>query len=251
MRKKLITQAAHTNITNWFEVIMQPFTAEDYAELYELAFNVKNPGYKPFTFESPNGDGKFDFDKRYAHIAMKYLNDPSCTLDETEVNMAEDYLSECMDLAITVAITLGIPREFWPDERYSTLRVLEYKPGAISHEHTDFDLFTLMMYRNIPECFNYSHEVTRAASPGVYTVHHHMLGMVSELNPQIHFGELLREINNYYYPTPHYVDADTANRTQYSVVFFAIPDHDAILPDGTSVEDWLQERKGRSRKDSY
>jgi hypothetical protein len=74
---------------------MQPFTAEDYAELYELAFNVKNPGYKPFTFESPNGDGKFDFDKRYAHIAMKYLNDPSCTLDETEVNIVGG-LPKCM-----------------------------------------------------------------------------------------------------------------------------------------------------------
>lgn len=222
---------------------MEPFTALDYAELYELAFNVKNPGYKPFTFESPNGDGKFDFDKRYAHISKKYLEDPSCTLDETEVNMAEEYINACMDLAITVAITLGVPREFWPDERHSTLRVLEYKPGAISHSHTDFDLFTLMMYRNLPDNFVSGDHLT-----GKDFI---VMENAKELNSQIHFGELLELINPAYVATPHYVNADSLNRMQYSVVFFAIPDHDAVLPDGTSVGDWLEERISRSRKDSY
>jgi hypothetical protein len=222
---------------------MQPFTAEDYAELYELAFNVKNPGYKPFTFESPNGDGKFDFDKRYAHLAMKYLGSFECTLTEEEVNLAEGYIDDCMDLAIDIAITLGIPREFWPDKRYSALRILEYKPGAISHEHTDFDLFTLMMYRNIPGNFVSGGHLTGKN----FTV----LETAKELNDQIHFGELLELINPAYAATPHYVNADSLNRVQYSVVFFAIPDHDSVLPDGTSVGDWLQERANRSRKDSY
>lgn len=222
---------------------MQPFNAEDYAKLYELAFNVKNPGYKPFSMESPNGDGKFDFDKRYAHIAVKYLDNPDCTFDECEGNLAEDYIDECMELATEVAITLGIPREFWPDKRYSALRVLEYKPGAISHPHTDFDLFTLMMYRNTPDNFIYTNQSNDS--------HFWVLENANSLNHQIHFGEVLELINPYYTATKHEVLKDPNNRTQYSVVFFAIPDHDSILPNGTSVGDWLEERIGRSRTEKY
>jgi hypothetical protein len=33
----------------------------------------------------------------------------------------------------------------------------------------------------------------------------------------------------------------------HSIVYFSIPNHDAILPDGTTVRDWLNERMARSR----
>lgn len=220
------------------------FTALDYIELYDLAFDPRNPGYKPFSLESPNGDGKFDWDKRYAHVAMKYLGSDECTFEEEEINVLEGYLDDCMDVAMEVAVTLGIPRDFWPDKRYSALRILEYKPGAISNPHTDFDLFTLMMYRNIQDNFKYS--VFAQPSHSFY-----MLESAKHINSQIHFGELLEAINPTYNATPHEVVADRNNRIQYSAVFFAIPDHNSILPSGDTVGEWIDERISRSRKDVY
>ena len=212
------------------------FTAKDYRILSDIVFQDSYPGYKKNVVESPNGDDNWDDEKRYAHVAMKYLEEYK-RVDSDRMMWLLDYLNTANSKAVEVAIELGVPKAFWPDVRYGALRILEYPPGSIAHSHVDFDLFTLMCYRNVPDAFRYSD--SNEFSDG--------LRRANELNSQIHFGEILELVIPRFPATPHEVSA-MEQRTQYSIVYFAIPDHESILPDGTSVGAWLDERLSRSRK---
>lgn len=233
----------------------QLFTASEYAHLHSLVFRDDYPGYKPNIVESPNGDGKKDTEKRYAHVSEKYLT--SALLPPTDATII--FLNQCLDrahdLAMQVAITIGVPREFWPVRKYSALRVLEYNSEAITNEHTDFDLFTLMCYRNIPNYFIGKEPKLRSdcgnglreTNFGPIKFSGGLLTHAKQLNAQLHFGEILEEIDpNTYRATPHEVVASNGP-WQYSVVYFSIPAHDAVLPSGVTVGKWLEERISRSR----
>lgn len=211
------------------------FSEKDYQIISDAVFHKNYPGYRPNVIESPDGDGKWDNDKRYAHIANKYLE----TYTHPYCRTLKEYLHQANEKAIQVAIKLGVPKEFWPVKQYSALRVLEYPPGAITNPHYDFDLFTLMCYRNVPEAFRYINPDERGGK---------LLLWANELNRQIHFGEILEFVIPAYKATRHEVIADPQDRTQYSIVYFAIPDHNAVLPNGITVEAWLAERMERSRK---
>jgi hypothetical protein len=210
------------------------FNAHDYKILSDIVFHIDEegnptyPGYRPNVVESPNGDKNWDTEKRYAHVATKYL--------EPYNKVLMGYLHRAHNKAMEVAIELGIPKEFWPDIRYGALRVLEYPPGAVTHPHKDFDLFTLMMYRNTPEDFKY------LSGKDVFLME------AQQLNDQIHFGEILETLIPAYKANEHEVVADIFGRTQYSIVYFAIPDRAAVLPTGQTVGEWLEERLSRSRK---
>lgn len=226
------------------------FTAHDYRILSDLVFRENYPGYRPNVVESPNGDGKWDGEKRYAHIADKYLksawdklghikdwNDESVKEHACLTTLSE-YMNKAHVKALEVAVELGVPKAMWPNYKASAMRVLEYPPGSVSHEHTDFDLFTLMCYRNIPEDFRYTGQISE------------QLQLANQLNRQIHFGEILELVNSNFTPTGHKVIEDAMGRTQYSIVYFALPSHDAVLPDGQTVGEWLEERYSRSRKET-
>jgi isopenicillin N synthase-like dioxygenase len=215
------------------------FNAADYKKLHSIVFQDNYPGYKPNVIEAPNGDGYWDNDKRYAHIAAKYLTDLPYTPTKT---VLQDYLSRATQYAVSVAISLGVPKEFWPTYQYSAIRLLEYPPGAVTNPHTDFDLFTLMLYRNIPETFQYIQQDL------VKIGYDALLKEAQGFNSQIHFGEILEIVNPSYQATPHEVVPDIHGRTQYSMVYFAIPDHAAVLPTGETVGAWIEERISRSRK---
>ena len=221
------------------------FTAADYKIISDIVFQKNYPGYRPKVVESPDGDGKWDDKKRYGHVAEKYLREfknqgPKGTSHETyaqyQATVLGDYLRQANEKAIQVAIELGVPKELWPVEKYGALRILEYPPGAITHPHVDFDLFTLMCYRNIPEDFHYVDWCDYLLEAG-------------KLNQQIHFGEILELVVPEYKATRHEVVADPAARAQYSIVYFAIPDWNAELPDGQTVGEWLEPRLERSRKE--
>lgn len=218
------------------------FDAEDYITISDIVFQKDYPGYNPTIIESPNGDKNWDTDKRYAHIASKYLDKYQNLYEKVAL---QSYLYKANNKAIEIAVELGVPKEFWPDIRYGALRILEYKPGAISNPHLDFDLFTLMCYRNIPECFEYTNLYSRDSVGS--TIADIPLLTANELNKQIHFGEILEMLIPTHQATEHQVVADE-HRTQYSIVYFSIPNHDAVLPNGTTVGDWIAERMGRSRK---
>ena len=49
------------------------FSKEDYDRLHSLVFRVDYTGFKPTVNEIPNGDGREDKYKRYAHVATKYF----------------------------------------------------------------------------------------------------------------------------------------------------------------------------------
>lgn len=208
------------------------FQLQDYGALYTIVFRDGYPGYKPAVKEIPNGDGKVDRDKRYAHVALKYLTG---AIPEADESLLRNYLIAAHQLAERAFEAAGIDPAFKPDIRYGALRVLEYPVGATSNLHEDFDLFTLMMYRDQPKTF-IAHDEGILASETIQKIR--------RLNSQAHLGEI-GEIVGLGAATPHEVIA--SDRPQYSIVYFAIPDHAAVLPGGTTVGDWIKERVARSR----
>jgi isopenicillin N synthase-like dioxygenase len=228
------------------------FTTEDYRILHRLVFSPDYPGYRPNVVEAPNGDGNKDELKRYSHVSTKWLQvyrDQATRGDgaaETS-NVLLSYLTEAHELALDMAIQIGVPNAYWPVLENSALRVLEYTPDATTAPHKDFDLFTLMLYRNHPQYFKYlsranepSWDANRSAERGK------MLKHAQTLNAQVHFGEILEEISPVWEATKHEVVA-SKGPTQYSIVYFCIPSHDAVLPSGITVGKWLDERIARSR----
>jgi hypothetical protein len=202
------------------------FTEEDYNKLHDLTFRADYSGYKPTVIESPNGDGKFDTKKQYAHVAMKYM--------QTAQQRVElmPFLVKAHGEATKIASALRLAPEFMPQMEVSSLRVLEYPPGAMSNEHCDFDLFTLALYRD---------QVDRFVSKDMGN---DMLRYVRHFNLQAHMGELGTEIG-LGEATPHSVLP--SETPQHSIVYFVIPAWETRLPSGVLVKDWLNDRMQRSR----
>ncbi len=184
--------------------------------------------------EIPNGDGKADGAKRYAHVAPKYLTDAVPWDDAVELAFQH---RRAFQAARDIAIKVGIPEAFLPDVRYGALRVLEYPPGAVSNLHEDFDLFTLMLYRDQPDKFVSHGDDAGPGSPSP-------LDLIRRENAQAHLGQIGEEIG-LGAATPHEVVA--SETTQHAIVYFSIPNHDAVLPSGITVRDWLNLRMARSR----
>jgi hypothetical protein len=251
----------------------QLFTASDYAKIHSIVFQPDYPGYKPNVIESPNGDGKLDTEKRYAHVAGKYLkeytdhkpftskyvpgeleelaaHEYSKIVRNKNSDILSAYLDKAHDLSLQIAISIGVPKPFWPDKRYGALRVLEYGPTAVTNPHTDFDLFTLSCYRNLPEYFKYMDLVNGKTTYDDFVTLNRsskLLKTAQELNSQIHFGEILEVIDNKTFKAnPHEVVA-SGGAWQYSAVYFAIPSHEAKLGNGLTIKEWLDERLSRSR----
>jgi hypothetical protein len=202
------------------------FSQEDYEKLHELVFRPDYSGYKPAVIEIPNGDEKADSEKRYAHVAPKYM------MTEQQRQDLMPYLERAHALALQAAGATDLRIEYYPKIEHGALRVLDYPPGAISNIHEDFDLFTLMMYRDQPDKFKSVEKYSPA------------LDKIRSFNRQAHIGQL-GEILGLGEATRHWVDP--SETTQRSIVYFAIPDHELVLPDGKRVRDWLNERMARSR----
>lgn len=202
---------------------------EEFNELAHLAFDSEWPGFNPETLEVPNGDGKVDTGKWYSHVAYKYF---TARWDGGDVRfdpLRVAYM-RCMFLAKRVHRRLGLPQELTPNYYSSCLRFLRYPPGTGSHQHTDFDLFTLSLYRSDPT------KLVR----GLAGLHEGD----DDISPGIHFGELAEEFD-LRTATPHMV---VPSKTwAASAVFFALPAMDVRLPDGRTVGEWLKERYARSR----
>ena len=218
---------------------MKLSTAE-FRTLYTAVFNPANefPGYRPNVMEAPDGDWVFDKQKHYAHVATKYLAE----YDGYYKAVLTQLLHKWTDYAVERAIELGFPMKWWPSPEDSTIRIQAYPPGADSAPHYDFDLFTLFMYRNLAEnyeCMDGDHlDRYRWVKPDALNA------------DAFHYGELATLINENYRPTKHQVHADAKNRTQYAAVFFAMPRLDLTLPGGLKVQEWLDDRKWRSRKEA-
>jgi hypothetical protein len=211
------------------------FTKQDYNALHSLVFSAGYPGYKPTVREIPNGDGKIDQDKRYAHVADKYLRNLSPEPDSTDTLYR--YLETAHSLACRVAEVLEVPQEFMPYLPECALRVLEYPAGVGGHAHTDFDLFTLSLYRSEPDRLRLGKEsVGSERSLRVWDAR--------KLNPGLHIGEL-GELIGLGEATNHHVEP--SDQVQYSIVYFALPKPGATLADGRTAGKWLSERYLRSR----
>lgn len=194
-------------------------THKQYQHIHTLTFgDPEYAGYKPNVQESPNGDGVWDDKKRYAHVAPKY--NPSSWL--------RAYYNAAFNEALRVHALLGFPGYLRPSWTECCLRILEYSPTAFSAEHTDFDLFTLQLYRDWRPGFVRVGEVR----PGD-----------DEASEGIHFGEMA-EVAQLRPAMRHAVRPNPFKITR-SIVFFALPDRDAPL---VYAGDWLDERYARSRR---
>jgi hypothetical protein len=194
------------------------FTKEEYDEIYSLTFDTPGyAGYRPSVQEAPNGDGKWDEEKRYAHVATKYK--PCSRLVE--------YYKAGFEEACRVSRDLAFPHHLWPSWENSCMRILDYPPGAESAEHTDFDLFTIQLYRDQPEGFVRTGTVDQADE---------------SISTGIHFGEMA-EVALLRKAMPHKVVSLPVR--QKSIVFFVIPSPDSSL---ITAGDWLKERYARSRR---
>ena len=245
----------------------QLFTASDYARISNLVFQDNYPGYKPNIVESPNGDGVKDTKKRYAHVAEKYLfienestltyiKNMGCHPQHNRDSLLKSYLDRAHELAVQVAVTIGVPKSFWPDRRYGALRVLEYNGEATTAPHTDFSLFTLSCYRNLPQYFKYCDPADKNSKRSAWLKtlsesqrqnHLDSLNRAKEINPQIHFGEILEEIDPVNFLANDHEVIPSLGLWQYSIVYFAIPDHTSTFNNGVTVGSWLSERLSRSR----
>jgi hypothetical protein len=194
------------------------FTEADYQRIYDLTFNDSSyAGYRPNVQEAPNGDGKWDEDKKYAHIATKYFPSPELMT----------YYARAFEEACRVHRDLDFPRRLSPDWNSCCMRILDYPPGAGSAEHTDFDFFTIQLYREIPEGFVRTGTVAQADE---------------SISTGIHFGEMA-EVANLRKAMPHYVKEMDVR--QKSIVFFVLPNPDVPL---ITAGEWLAERYARSRR---
>lgn len=214
------------------------FSPSEFDGLRALAFAPDYAGYRPNVKEIPNGDGKVDAEKRFSHVASKYLRQDS----DSRLWQA---LYRCHDRAMQVAELLDLPKEWRPNLNASALRVLEYPPGAGSERHTDFDLFTLLAYRDPLEGLEIEGDPVRQERDSVQSA-------LRQCAPGLHFGELAELLPvDPICANPHSVDP--MNRWQFSAVYFALPSHDLTLPNGLKVGPstepgtWLYERIARSR----
>lgn len=197
-------------------------------QLIEYAFSDANPGWRPEIQESPNGDGVWDTNKRFAHIAPKYFN-------AATPQFVRAAYEKQLGLARHACRLLRVPEAFYPGPD-CTLRVLDYPAGATTAPHTDFDLFTMRVWRDDANAFKYLGDV----GPNLVSI--------TQRYPGLHFGELLAEVSpKRFVATKHEVIA--SDEPQSSCVFFVMPDLDAVLPSGITVGEWVEERKARSRRD--
>lgn len=210
----------------------------DFQRLYKICFNQANhyPGYKPDVIEAPDGRyGALDEGKHYAHVAVKYLHG----WDSPHKGWMESVLHDWTSYAVDRAIEIGLPMKWWPSIEDSTIRILAYPPGAESHAHYDFDLFTLNMYRNVRETYERLDPDRADRYDWVRD------GLESSWD--MHYGELATIINPNFKPTKHRVHQDYLDRTQYAAVFFAMPRLSLTLPGGVKVWQWVENRKEESR----
>lgn len=211
------------------------FNDTAYAMLAEIVFRHDYPGYANArgVVEAPNGDGKLDVEKHYSHISLKNLAayTRATYQDRDRLSVA---LIRAHGVAEACAEVLDVPAALRPDIRYGALRVLRYPVGTTSALHTDFDLFTCHMYQSTRYGFMATHA-------GPYS---EGFLRAQEINPRIHLGEI-GELAGLGPATPHEVEAQTEER--HAIVYFAIPNHDALLPNGVTVGAWLAERYARSR----
>ncbi len=200
---------------------------EYFDRVAEYAFSAANKGWRPEIQESPNGDGVWDTNKRWAHLAPKYF-------DASTPFLARSLHQQYSEAATRACRLLELPEEFYPGPD-CTIRVLNYPAGATTAPHLDFDLFTLSMYRDV-DAFRYLDDSDQDPE----------LLRAREQFPGIHFGELLSEISPRFKATKHEVVA--TDEVQNSCVFFVLPSWAAKLPSGLTVGEWVEERKARSRR---
>jgi hypothetical protein len=142
-----------------------------------------------------------DEGKRFLHVALKY--DPPA--------WAIPFLARAHFEACRIAERLHVPDAFMPRVENGTLRVLDYPIGAGTAEHTDFDLFTVNLWRSTPS----DHEQANPEAIWATGAPEWHVGRIGEL---VGLGNA----------TPHRVPARPY--AQKAIVYFAMPANHAVLP---------------------
>jgi hypothetical protein len=205
--------------------------------LLSSLFRNGYPGYRPNVIEKPNSDAAVDAEKRYLHVARKYL--PPI--------WAQAWLARAhFDACVIAEALAALPPAFYPKTENSTLRVLDYPAGAGTAEHTDFDLFTVNLWRSTPE----DHE-QKDARFDVHDADGWSIGA-----PAFHVGRI-GEMVGLGPSVPHRVPA--RDYEQKAIVYFAMPGNDVVFPEGIidpqtgvywggkTVGEWVADVTSKSR----
>jgi hypothetical protein len=180
-------------------------TAHEFGKLAAMLFDKDWPGL------GKRQEGRHG-DTRYSHAALKYMNQARRGGQDPQVlQLIHAAWQKAFLRACELAVEMGLPL---PDGDDSTLRILEYAPGASFDEHTDFCLFTVNLFRNYPN------------------------GGIPDT--EVHIGQLGAMYG--YDPTPHSVHPREWGY-QYSAVFFAMPRLDLVLPNGRTVRQQVEMQK--------
>lgn len=217
--------------------VMRVAFEQGHAELARLFELEGYKGYKPEQREAPNSDGRVDAGKRYLHVAMKYTPPPNALI----------WLALAHFEACKIAEKLQVPAEFYPRVENGTLRVLEYPADSDgTAEHTDFDLFTVNLWRSTPN--DHEHFSGAIGSEAWRTgAHEYHIGRIGEM-----IGGLGKAL-------PHRVQSKPY--AQRALVYFAMPANGAVFRGGTfdvqepdegdwggrTVQDWLNVVYPKSR----
>lgn len=200
-------------------------STKDFLYWQELLFNDEYPGY--FKPGSERTDSYTVGQYEYAHLAPKYMHnwcDKGLYCFSRKSSNAFALLNSLRQVASERAISMGIGPDFLPRLEDGTLRFLRYPPGACIDKHTDFNLFTMPLWRSSWE----NYQVDAPHGKG-----------------ELHVGEILAMLQPGCDATVHYTTASEV--WQYSVVYFAMPSLASVLPNGMTVADWLVERKKAAR----
>lgn len=213
------------------------FDRATYDALHAVVFRADYPGFKPNVIEAPNGDGRLDAHKRYAHVATKYLNAwaPTSRVERAMWELMLAAFQQAFTHAEDLARRLGVPDRYRPSVDACALRVLDYGPGAGSEIHTDVSMFTVMCYRDQPDKFR----VHADDHPDAVRAH--------AADAQLHFGRLGLQTGITSRALAHWVEP--SETTQRSIVFFALPSHDAVLPSGEGVGAFVTREMAKMRYD--
>jgi len=201
------------------------FSASDYYTLSKLTLHDSFP-----SFSGRSGNSK----RVSSYVSVKNIVDSN--IDGSEKRLLYSCVERAHHESLRVAITLGIPRKYWPNITHSRLRVLEYPPGTDNLPHADANMFTLTLYRNFQDTMFYPNDSRKTWPEHIQ----------NEFRTGLVFGELMQLVmanKTVYPPTLHGVSKDMFERSQYSVVYFAQPDGEAVLPGGITVADYVAERQ--------
>jgi hypothetical protein len=185
-------------------------TKDEFYKIKDIVFKEDYPGYVPVEEELKDFDVDLSIERSHASIKPSVLDQ---YYHEQNKQFLSQILNREFDLAVRISDLLKIPKQYGPCIDNSFIRILEYPSNCKTFSHVDKTLFTMTLYRDIPENLH----IFSGDEPSED---------IKKLNPQIHFGRIAEELQCVKLASYH--QAIVGNQREYSSVYFVLPSIDAV-----------------------